>query len=50
LGEERTLLNALRNVCKWPRPAVLSGEIEVCKLPEHNALLVDGLRKAGLPE
>ncbi len=29
---------------------VLSGEIEICKLPQHNALLVDGLRKAGLPE
>jgi TolB-like protein len=29
-------------------PAVLSGEIEVCKLPEHNALLVEGLRKSGL--
>jgi hypothetical protein len=31
-------------------PAVLSGKFEVCKLPEHNALLVAGLRKAGLPE
>jgi len=29
-------------------PAVLSGKFEVCKLPEHNALLVMGLRKAGL--
>ena len=29
-------------------PGVLSGDIEVCKMPEHNALLVDGLRKAGL--
>ncbi len=29
-------------------PAVLSGKFEVCKLPEHNALLVEGLRKAGL--
>jgi TolB-like protein/class 3 adenylate cyclase len=28
---------------------VLSGEIKICKLPEHNVLLVDGLRKAGLP-
>jgi len=27
---------------------VLSGKIEICKLPEHNALLVEGLRKAGL--
>jgi TolB-like protein len=26
--------------------AVLSGEIEVCKLPDHNKLLVDGLREA----
>ena len=29
-------------------PAVLSGNIEVCKLPEHNAFLVKGLRRAGL--
>jgi len=29
-------------------PAVLSGNIEVCKLPEHNALVVEGLRRAGL--
>ena len=29
-------------------PAVLSGELEVCKMPEHNAFLVEGLRKAGL--
>jgi TolB-like protein len=29
-------------------PAVLSSEIEVFKLPEHNALLVEGLRRAGL--
>ena len=29
-------------------PGVLSGEIEMYKMPEHNALLVDGLRKAGL--
>ena len=29
-------------------PAVLSGDIEIWKLPEHNALLVEGLRKAGL--
>ncbi len=28
--------------------AVLSGKIEVCKLPEHNKLLVEGLRQAGL--
>ncbi len=27
---------------------VLSGKIEVCKMPEHNALLVEGLRRAGL--
>ena len=26
--------------------AVLSGEIEVCKMPDHNKLLVDGLREA----
>ncbi|MEM7122091.1 MAG: adenylate/guanylate cyclase domain-containing protein [Pseudomonadota bacterium] len=29
-------------------PGVLAGRIEVCKLPEHNALLIEGLRKAGL--
>jgi tetratricopeptide (TPR) repeat protein len=29
-------------------PAVLSSGIEVFKLPEHNALLVEGLRRAGL--
>jgi TolB-like protein len=29
-------------------PGLLSGEIEVCKLPEHNTLLVEGLRQAGL--
>jgi len=29
-------------------PAVLSGDIEVFKAPEHNRLLVDGLRKVGL--
>ena len=29
-------------------PAVLSGHIEVLKLPEHNAFLVEGLRRAGL--
>ena len=29
-------------------PAVLSGGIEVFKLPEHNALLLEGLRRADL--
>ncbi len=29
-------------------PAVLSGKIKVCKLPEHNKLFVEGLRRAGL--
>lgn len=28
--------------------AVLSGKTEVCKLPEHNKLFVEGLRQAGL--
>jgi TolB-like protein len=28
--------------------AVLSGKVEVCRLPEHNKLLVEGLRKAAL--
>ncbi|MDH3673178.1 MAG: adenylate/guanylate cyclase domain-containing protein [Gammaproteobacteria bacterium] len=31
-------------------PSVLSGAMTLYKMPEHNALLVDGLRKAGLPE
>ncbi len=29
-------------------PSVLSGRIEVCKMPEHNSLLMEGLRRAGL--
>jgi TolB-like protein len=29
-------------------PAVLAGDIEVFKVPEHNALLAEGLRRAGL--
>ena len=29
-------------------PAILQGEMTLYKTPEHNALLVDGLRKAGL--
>jgi TolB-like protein len=29
---------------------ILRGEMTLYKMPEHNALLVDGLRKAGLPE
>ena len=29
-------------------PGVLSGRIEVCKMPEHNSLLKEGLRRAGL--
>jgi len=28
-------------------PSVLSGEMTLYKTPEHNALLIDGLRKAG---
>ena len=28
--------------------AVISGEVQICKLPEHNELLIDGLRKAGI--
>jgi predicted lipase len=31
-------------------PSILRGEMTLYKMPEHNALLVDGLRKAGLPE
>jgi hypothetical protein len=30
--------------------AVLSGQVEVCKSPEHNRLFIEGLRKAGLTE
>jgi tetratricopeptide (TPR) repeat protein len=29
-------------------PDVLSGKIKVCKMPEHNSLFVEGLRRAGL--
>ncbi len=31
-------------------PSILCGDMTLYKMPEHNALLVDGLRKAGLPE
>jgi TolB-like protein/class 3 adenylate cyclase/Flp pilus assembly protein TadD len=31
-------------------PDVLSGVTELYRMPEHNALLLDGLHKAGLPE
>ncbi|MCH7778004.1 MAG: hypothetical protein IH878_15945 [Gemmatimonadetes bacterium] len=31
-------------------PSILRGEMTLYKMSEHNALLVDGLRKAGLPE
>ncbi len=31
-------------------PSVLRGDLTLYKLPEHNALLVEGLRKAGMPE
>jgi hypothetical protein len=31
-------------------PDVFSGVFELYKMPEHNSLLVDGLRKAGVPE
>ena len=31
-------------------PSILRGDLTLYKLPEHNALLVDGLRKAGLTE
>jgi TolB-like protein len=31
-------------------PSVLQGDLSLYKMPEHNALLVEGLRKAGLTE
>jgi hypothetical protein len=31
-------------------PSVLRGDLTLYKMPEHNALLVEGLRKAGLSE
>jgi len=31
-------------------PIVLRGKMTLYKMPEHNKLLVDGIRKAGLPE
>ncbi len=30
-------------------PSILQGELTLYKMSEHNALLVDGLRKAALP-
>jgi hypothetical protein len=31
-------------------PSVLRGDMIIYKMPAHNALFVDGLRKAGPPE
>jgi adenylate cyclase len=44
----RSHVEALRAFAPKFLPAVLSSEIEVFKLPKHNALLIEGLRKAGL--
>ena len=41
-------VNALKTFAPDFLPAVLSGNIEVFRLPEHNALLAEGLRRAGL--
>jgi adenylate cyclase len=31
-------------------PSILNGDMTLYKMPDHNKLLVDGIRKAGLPE
>jgi TolB-like protein/class 3 adenylate cyclase len=41
-------VNALKAFAPDFLPAVLSGNIEVFRLPEHNVLLVEGVRRAGL--
>ena len=48
LEAAKSHVEALRAFAPDFLPAVLSGNIEVCKLPEHNAFLVEGLRRAGL--
>jgi adenylate cyclase len=48
LETARSHVEALKNFAPDILPAVLSGNIEVFKLPEHNKLLTKGLRRAGL--
>jgi TolB-like protein len=48
LGAARSHVEALNSFAPEFLTAVLSGNIEVCKLPEHNALLLEGLRGAGM--
>ncbi len=48
LEAARSHVDALKGFAPDFLPAVLSGDIEVFKLPEHNALLAEGLRRAGL--
>jgi len=47
LEASRSHVEALESFAPDILPAVLSGNIEVCKLPQHNTLLVEGLRRAG---
>ena len=46
LEATKSHVEALRSFAPDILPAVLSGKFEVCKLPEHNTLLVEGLRRA----
>ena len=51
LGDEGTARYYVQNLSTFAPeflPAVVSGRIEVFKSPEHNKLLVDGLRRVGL--
>ena len=46
LKSARSHAEAIRGFAPDFLDAVLSGEVEVCKMPEHNKLLVDGLGAA----
>jgi TolB-like protein/Flp pilus assembly protein TadD len=48
LEAAKSHVDALRAFAPDFLPSVLSGHIEVFKLPAHNALVVEGLRQAGL--
>lgn len=48
LGAARSHVQALDSFAPEFLTAVPSGNIEVCKLPEHNALLLEGLHSAGM--
>ena len=48
LKAAKVRVDALKAFAPDILPAVQSGHIEVFRLPEHNALVVEGLRRAGL--